>query len=134
MSSFDHDHTRNERYLGKLPLYPMTCFDWDWEHGQKLPICTKNDHDLEELPLYTDLWDYLESYERNYMRQFRNWEPYVLFIVDTFPNISIDDIRKDLDDLLSSLHQLRTYDNMGICTYDSTNDELNDFLVKLSKV
>ena len=118
----------------------MSSFDWDWDWDLDwdldpvIPFYNKqNREQVEGTSLYKDLWEYLRNFEYNYMRQFNHWKKYTFFIVYNFPNVSINEMKKDLGDVLRNLHGVRTHENMGIDTHNSTNDILNFFLDKLKR-
>lgn len=109
-------------------------FSFDWEFDPFVPFYNKrNRAQIENEPLYDDLWNYLQTSEYNYRIQFEHWEKYTFFIVYNFPNVSIDEIKKDLGDVLRDLHIARTYENALIDTFNSTNEILNSFLNELKK-
>lgn len=110
-------------------LYMYENMTFDWESDPFIPFYTKkNRQKVEETSLYKEIWKTLLNSVYNYTRRFHNWDKYTFYIVRNFPNLTIDEIKNDIEELLEELHTIRTHENMGIDTLDFTNYVLNSFL------
>lgn len=105
-----------------------------WESDPYIPSYTmKNRNKIEETSLYENIWDCLINSNINYERNFYGWEKYTFYIVYNFPNLDIDEIKDDIEQLLSDLHTIKTHENMGIDVYNAVDDTLNYFLDELEE-
>ncbi len=120
----------------------MSSFSYEWDgscttQNPNLPVYGKNAlKKIKKSALYISLWDHLKNSVYVYTRHFRTWEIYVLFIAHTFPNTDINDIKKEIDELLRELYIIHNNENMGIAVSarNTTNGVLNTFLKNLESI